>query len=144
MLSVAVQKDIAEYQPKVIGKMTARTLFSIAGALGFSVLAALYIYFVLGLSVGDNMMVIYAVSLPFWCCGFVRPKGLPFEKFVPLWLRAELGESRINYIPTLYLSGLATLPEKSERKGKVYGKQYRKLCRLKGIEAYSPRAGKVF
>lgn len=47
MLSVAVHKDIAEYQPKVVGKMTGRTLASIAGALGCSVLTGLYIYFVL-------------------------------------------------------------------------------------------------
>ena len=84
MLSVAVHKDIAEYQPKVVGKLTTRTLISVVGALGCSVLSALYMYFVLGINPGDNMILIYAVSLPFWCCGFVRPKGMPFEKFVPL------------------------------------------------------------
>ena len=50
MLSVAVHKDIAEYQPKIVGKMTMRTLVSITGALSVSVLAGLYIYFVLGLN----------------------------------------------------------------------------------------------
>ena len=40
MLSVAVHKDIGEYQPKVVGKMTGRTLASIAGAhLGSSFMA---------------------------------------------------------------------------------------------------------
>ncbi len=58
MLSVAVHKDVGEYQPKVIGKMTARTLVSIAGALGCSLLAGLYIYFVLRLNPGDNMFII--------------------------------------------------------------------------------------
>lgn len=53
MLSVAVHKDIAEYQPKIVGKMTMRTLVSITGALSVSVLAGLYIYFVLGLNVSD-------------------------------------------------------------------------------------------
>lgn len=33
MLSVAIHKDIAEYQPKVIGKLTGRTLISITVAL---------------------------------------------------------------------------------------------------------------
>lgn len=32
MLSVAIHKDIAEYQPKVIGKLTGRTLISITVA----------------------------------------------------------------------------------------------------------------
>ena len=69
MLSVTVHKGIAEYQPKVVGKMTGRTLVSIVGALGVSVLTGVYLYFVLVLNPGDYMMVIYAVSLPFWCCG---------------------------------------------------------------------------
>lgn len=59
MLSVTVHKDIAEYQPKVVGKMTGRTLISIVGALGVSVLTGVYLYFVLGLNPGDYMMVIY-------------------------------------------------------------------------------------
>ena len=42
MLSVAIHKDIGEYQPKVIGKMTGRTLVSIAGALGAAVASGLY------------------------------------------------------------------------------------------------------
>lgn len=143
MLSVAVHKDIAEYQPKVVGKLTMRTLVSIAGALGCSVLAGLYIYFVLGWNVSDNMMIIYAVSLPFWCCGFLRPSGMPFEQFFPLWLRAKLTDDRIFYTPSMQLCGLVGADDGNRKKGKVYGKHYRKQCNLKGIEAYSPRAGRV-
>lgn len=144
MLSVAVHKDIAEYQPKVVGKMTSRTLVSIAGALGCSILAGLYIYFVLGLDVGDNMIIIYAVSLPFWCCGFIRPKGMVFEQFAVLWLQANFGVERIFYTPSMQLSGLVGDPDaQNKKKGKVYGKHYRKQCKLKGVEAYSPRAGRV-
>ena len=125
MLSVAVHKDIAEYQPKVVGKMTGRTLASIAGALGCSVLTGLYIYFVLGWNVSDNMMLIYAVSLPFWCCGFIRPKGMPFEQFVALWLKANFGVERVFYVPSMQLSGLIGSPDgKNVKKGRdVYKRQ---------------------
>ncbi|OLR56207.1 hypothetical protein BHK98_09105 [Hornefia porci] len=144
MLSVAVHKDIAEYQPKVVGKLTTRTLVSVVGALGCSVLSALYMYFVLGINPGDNMILIYAVSLPFWCCGFVRPKGMPFEKFVPLWLRAQFENDRIFYVPSMELAGLVGTPGgTSKKKGKVYGRFYRKQQSLRGIESYSPRAGRV-
>ena len=143
MLSVAVHKDIAEYQPKVVGKMTGRTLASIAGALGCSVLTGLYIYFVLGWNVGDNMMLIYAVSLPFWCCGFIRPKGMPFEQFAPLWLKANFTNDRIFYKPSMRLAGLLSESENSKQKGTIYGKHYRKQGNLRGIESYSPRAGRV-
>ena len=144
MLSVTVHKDIAEYQPKVVGKMTGRTLVSVAGALGDSEPTGDYLYFVLGLNPGDYMMVIYAVSLPFWCCGFIRPKGMPFEKFVPLWLRAKFTDDRIFYTPSMTQSGLVRDPDiHTQKKGSIYGKYYRKQGELKGIEAYSPRAGRV-
>lgn len=144
MLSVTVHKDIAEYQPKVVGKLTLRTLISISGALGSSVLAGLYMYFVLGWNVGDHIMVVYAVSLPFWLCGFFRPKGMKFEEFLPLWLKAKFTDDRIFYVPSLYLAGLAPHHAKPKNmKGKVYEKTYRKQRSLRGIEAYSPRAGKV-
>lgn len=143
MLSVAVHKDIGEYQPKVVGKMTARTLVSIAGALGMSFLSALYMYFVLGLNPGDNMLVIYAVSLPFWCCGFIKPHGMPFEQFAPLWVRANFENDRIFYTPSMALSGLVESTDKTKKKGSAYGKTYTKQNGLRGIESYSPRAGRV-
>ena len=143
MLSVAVHKDIGEYQPKVVGKMTARTLVSIAGALGMSFLSALYMYFVLGLNPGDNMLVIYAVSLPFWCCGFIKPHGMPFEQFAPLWVRANFENDRIFYTPSMALSGLVGSVDKTKKKGSAYGKTYTKQNGLRGIESYSPRAGRV-
>lgn len=145
MLSVAVHKDIAEYQPKLIGKMTSRTLLAVAGALGCSVLTGLYIYFVLGLDVGDCMVLIYAVSLAFWCCGFWKPGGMPFEKYAPLWLKSQLTDDHIFYTPSIVLCGLVKRAEEEskERKGRIYAKPYRKQIERKGIEAYSPRAGRV-
>ena len=142
MLSVAVHKDLGEYQPKIIGKMTARTLLCITGALGLSVITGCYMYFVLGMNVTDNMIIIYGVSLPFWLCGFFRPKGMPFEKFFPLWLSYKFSDNRLHYTATLYRIGLADAPNSRKKEGKVYAKAYRKLLRRNGIEAYSPRAGK--
>lgn len=143
MLSVAVHKDIAEYQPKIVGKMTMRTLVSISGALLVSVLTGLYLYFVLGLNVGDYAMVIYAVSMPFWCMGFVKPCGMPFEQFAPLWLKANFTNDRIFYKPSMRLAGLLDETENTKQKGTIYGKHYRKQGKLRGIESYSPRAGRV-
>ena len=91
MLSVAVHKDIAEYQPKIVGKMTMRTLVSITGALSVSVLAGLYIYFVLGLNVSDCTYFIYAVSLPFWCVGFLTSRKTASRKELSM---ANTTESR--------------------------------------------------
>lgn len=144
MLSVAVHKDVAEYQPKIIGKMTTRTLLAICGAIGVSLFAGIYMHFILGLNVSDNMFVIYAVSLPFWCAGFWRPKGLPFEKFVPLYLQHEFSDNRLFYTPSIVKIGYVESNEQNKEKSEVYGKEERKFfAKTKAIEAYSPRAGRV-
>ena len=69
---------------------------------------------------------------------------MPFEQFVALWLKANFGVERVFYVPSMQLSGLIASPDgKNVKKGRVYGKHYRKQCNLKGIESYSPRAGRV-
>lgn len=142
MLSVAVHKDVAEYKPKIVGKLTARTLVSIAGALGLSLFTGLYIHFVLGLSVSNYMVFIYAVSLPFWCAGFWQPKGMPFEKFVAYWIQHQFNDNHLFYRPAMVKIGY--VKSNHQRKEKVYAKEERKfLEETKGIEAYSPRAGRV-
>lgn len=143
MLSVAVHKDLGEYQPKIIGKLTARTLTCITGALGLSVFTGCYMYFVLGLNVTENMIIIYGVSLPFWLCGFFKPKGMPFERFFPLWLHYKFSDNRIYYSSTMYRIGLADTSQSAKKEGKVYDKPYRKLLKQNGIEAYCPRTGSV-
>ena len=62
MLSVAIHKDIAEYQPKVIGKLTGRTLISITVALGLSIAVAVYMNLVLKIDPTDHLEFIYAVA----------------------------------------------------------------------------------
>lgn len=146
MLSVAVHKDISEYKPKLIGKMTTRTLGCIVGAVGVAVACALYIYFVLGLNVGDFTFVIWVVSIPFWCMGFFKPCGMPFEQFAPLWIKANFTNDRIFYIPSMRLANLIedkSVNNKMNKGTKKYEKTYKKQCELKGIECYSPRAGRV-
>ena len=85
----------------------------------------------------------HAVSLPFWCVGFVKPCGMPFEQFAPLWLKANFTNDRIFYKPSMRLAGLLSESENSKQKGTIYGKHYRKQGNLRGIESYSPRAGRV-
>lgn len=141
MLSVAIHKDIAEYQPKVIGKLTGRTLISITVALGLSIAVAVYMNLVLKIDPTDHLEFIYAVSLPCWCCGFWKPHGLPFEQFALLWLQHQLSDNRLFYKPSMFKSGFVKTPDEitQSRKGKLYDKSTRKfLDGTNGLEAYSP------
>lgn len=141
MLSVAIHKDVSEYKPKVVGKLTTRTLVSILGALGASVIAGLYMNFVLGLNVDDYMFVIYAVSIPFWCIGFMRPEGMPFEQFFPLWLNHKFSTNRIFYVSTMH--GSRFVAQGTGEENKHVSKQYRKLRQTRGAESYEPTRGAV-
>lgn len=144
MLSVAVHKDVGEYQPKIVGKLTLRTLGCIAAALGISLVTGLYMYFVLGLDVEQFQVVIMALSLPFWAMGFWRPKGLKAEVYAKYWLEYNFTNKQIFYKPSFVLIEEGTL-DAGKKKGKerVYDKEYRKLTQLSGIESYSPKAGRI-
>ena len=142
MLSVAIHKDVGEYQPKIVGKLSARTIICIIGAVGSSLLTAAYITFVLGLQTSDFMIVIYAISIPFWLCGFMRPQGLKFEVFAKYWLEYNFTDKHIHFIPSFKLAGFdERCDERKERK--IYDKELRKLTNEPGIEAYSPKAGRI-
>ena len=86
MLSVTIHKDISEYQEKVVGKLSARTLACVTGGLLASIAAAAGVYFGLGIPVSDATLPVMAVSMPFWLAGFWRPKGMKAEKFLPLYI----------------------------------------------------------
>lgn len=143
----AVAKLFADTMKQMgIGKLTGRTLISITVALGLSIAVAVYMNLVLKIDPTDHLEFIYAVSLPCWCCGFWKPHGLPFEQFALLWLQHQLSDNRLFYKPSMFKSGFVKTPDEitQSRKGKLYDKSTRKfLDGTNGLEAYSPRAGRV-
>ncbi len=97
MLSVSVHKDIGEYTEKVVGKLSARTLACTAGGLASAVTVAAVLNLALGVPVDAATLPVMAASMPFWLLGFWRPKGLPPEKFMPLFAEHILGDGRLAY-----------------------------------------------
>lgn len=96
-LQIPIQKDIGEYDEKIVGKLTLRTLCCLA--LGFSAAVAVAAVLHLGLKVNVSAMTlpIMAAALPFWLAGFCKPYGLPFEKFVPLLASHALNNQSLVY-----------------------------------------------
>lgn len=128
MLSVTVHKDITEYEPKIVGQLTARTLGCIAGALGVSVIIGSYFYFVLGLGYEVSMYAIITAAIPLWALGFWRPLGMKPEEFIPLWMRHRLCDN------VLYLKSRDLRPSHASGADR----RYEKICRLRGIELIAP------
>lgn len=134
-LQIPIQKDIGEYDEKIVGKLTLRTLCCLA--LGFSAAVAVAAVLHLGLKVNVSAMTlpIMAAALPFWLAGFCKPYGLPFEKFVPL-----LASHALNNQSLVYRS-CAAIEKASHPNGKKPRKktQHEKCAfRKKGSENYEP------
>ena len=123
-LRIPVQKDIGEYEEKIVGKMSLRTLACVSLGFGSAVGAAAFVHLGLHADVADAAFPIMLCSMPFWLAGFWRPFGMRAE---------ELSPQLLAYEPCL----AASLPEGSPRPGRP-GRRARRRTRKKGAELYEP------
>jgi hypothetical protein len=79
MIELEIPRDIRKYEAKLFGPFTTRQLvcFVIAAVI------ALAAYFVLADMMPQDIcfFVIIIIDLPLLLCGWVKPYGMPFEKF---------------------------------------------------------------
>ena len=129
-----VHKDIGEYEEKVVGKLSARTLACTAGGLASSVAAAALLNLALGAPVDAATLPVMAASMPFWLLGFWRPRGMRPERFVPLALRHLTADGTLVYwSPSQEAPG----PAAAAVRPSVTRRKFRKLMRKVG-EDYAP------
>lgn len=134
MLSVYVHKDISEYQEKVVGKLSFRTLICVIGGLGSSVLAACFTYFVIGIDVSNATFLVMTCSLPFWLLGFFHPAGMNPEQFMPLFIQHIFTDDKILYVSSVDLANKSlrdSIPQKQLLKDA-------KLAKRRGAELHEP------
>ena len=82
-LRIPVQKDIGEYEEKIVGKMSLRTLACVSLGFGSAVGAAALVHLGLHADVADAAFPIMLCSMPFWLAGFWRPFGMRAEELLP-------------------------------------------------------------
>lgn len=97
MLTLPIQKDLADYEPKVIGKLTKRTLVCSACAIGASLLMAFYLNSVICVGIDEWGWLVVIAALPFWGIGFWKPDGMRAEEWLPLWAKHALGKDVLIY-----------------------------------------------
>lgn len=134
-LQIPIQKDIGEYDEKIVGKLTLRTLCCLA--LGFSAAMAVAAVAHLGLKADVSAMTlpIMAAALPFWLAGFCKPYGLPFERFVPLLASHALNSQALVYRSCAAIEKAGCSPKEKPRRRTQRGKR---AFRKKGSENYEP------
>lgn len=97
MLSLPIQKDLAEYEPKIVGKLTKRTLVCTACAIGSGLVIAFYLNAIVCVDIDDWGWLVVVAALPFWAVGFWKPDGMKAEEWLPLWAKHALGRDSIEY-----------------------------------------------
>jgi len=127
-LQIPIQKDIGEYEEKIVGKLSFRTLVCVAGGFGSAILVAAICHFWIGIEVADAAFPVMCASIPFWLAGFWRPFGMCAEKFAPLLFSHHMKDQRL-----LYESPAA----KHLARG-APSRRAKRMSKRKGVEANEP------
>lgn len=130
-LQIPIQKDIGEYEEKIVGKLSFRTLVCVAGGFGSAILVAAICHFLIGIEVADAAFPVMCASIPFWLAGFWRPFGMRAEKFAPLLFSHHLKDQRL-----LYESPAPKHLARIERGAPSRGAK--RMSKRKGAEANEP------
>ncbi len=129
-LRIPVQKDIGEYEEKIVGKMSLRTLACVSLGFGSAVGAAAFVHLGLHADVADAAFPIMLCSMPFWLAGFWRPFGMRAEELLPLLAAHEAlpAAARVRAPASPRASPRAAAPGPP-------GRRARRRARKKGAEA---------
>lgn len=93
MIEVAVPNDICKYESKLIGPLTTRETI----ALGLSGVIAFGLYKLFGsaFSLETIGYIIIPLIAPILVCGWYKPYGIPFEKFIWIVINTMLLSPRV-------------------------------------------------
>ena len=96
-LSIAVQKDIGEYEEKIILGLSAGKLAALGIGAALAAVEAAVATQVFGYSVRDIFFVLCLTVAGAFFMGFLRPHGMPFPQAARLFSRQWLGETTLVY-----------------------------------------------
>lgn len=132
-LRIPVQKDIGEYEEKIVGKMSLRTLACVSLGFGSAVGAAAFVHLGLHADVADAAFPIMLCSMPVLARRVLAALRHARRGAAPLLAAHELSPQLLAYEPCL----AGSLPEGSPRPGRP-GRRARRRARKKGAELYEP------
>ena len=96
-LSVAVQKDIGEYEEKIVLGLGAGKLAALGIGAGLALAETIAAAEVFGKSPRDIFFLLCLTVAGAFFAGFIRPHGMPFKLAAVLFARQWLGATRLIY-----------------------------------------------
>jgi len=107
-LETRIPKEIHDYREKIVFGLSARQLAALGAAVAVVLATGLPLYYLAGVDLKILEYVLILEAMPIIAVGFIRHKGLPFEKYARIWLNHRFGEKRLLYktdvgnLPSLY------------------------------------------
>lgn len=117
MLSLPVQKDIGEYQEKLVAGLSATSLGALAVGVACAAAVVFLGLFVLHLPEDPIYMVAAAFVVAAFAVGFIKPLGLPMLQAAPILWRTYMGKTQLTYSTSAALAQQAEKKMQSKEKG---------------------------
>ena len=98
MLTVTVQKDIGEYEEKVVLGLTLKRLIAISICVGLAIAEAVVGMFVFNIDIKNMAIPIFATAAVGFIIGYLEPMGMPFTEALPYLIRQNFGSNQLEYV----------------------------------------------
>lgn len=133
-VEVRIPKEITEYQEKILFGLSIRQLICTILAISISIPSYIFLLPIFGVDMTGYIVILEIV--PFVAFGFLKPKGLKFEKVLVLFLKHQLGEARRIYCSIVQLDLLEGEKNDIQKKSnkKLFRKNIKKEREFKGFE----------
>lgn len=148
MVTVAVHKDVLNYEPHVAFGMSRRKLTYMGIAIAMGLVVGWLCIGVAGMGTDVAIYPIMICAIPFFFLGFMKPYNMQTTDFVSFWLMATWLEQQLPYVSTPNLRGQVdpdayTQQIRYERDPKHAHKKevqrhYAKLRTQRGVECWYP------
>lgn len=118
-VEVRIPKEITEYKEKIMFGLSIRQLICLFIAIIISIPSYIFLKNILGEELTGYIVMVEVI--PFIAIGFLKPKGLNFEKVLIMFLKHNLGKSERDYktiVQTDILEGgnINDIQKKSKKK----------------------------
>ncbi|WP_022754070.1 PrgI family protein [Butyrivibrio fibrisolvens] len=122
MIEVNVPEDIRKFEPTVVGPFTTRQALSLAATAGL-VYTVYMIEKAMGIQDPAQVPVFLIFAVPPMLCGWFKPYGMHFEKFIFKAFRENiLSPSKRKYVVENMWDTIIEEENKDKEKNKVEGK----------------------
>jgi len=126
-ISVPIPKEIREYEEKIMFGLSIRKLICFSTAVVFSVGTYFLCTKLFGLTMDMTSYIIIIEAMPLMALGFIKKNGMPFEKYIALYVRHKIGMNKLSYKTDLIINMFSdTIDNTTTEGGSKYVRNFKK------------------